>query len=59
MYYLVIFLFCNHLAEDERAGGFTLIMFLLFSNHLCSASLPRGAVGWSVVCGLVCGISWV
>ena len=32
----------------KRVGCFTLIVFCL-----CSVSLPRGAVGWSVVCDCV------
>ena len=34
---------CYHLDEEERPGC------------KCSTTLPRGAVGWSAVCG--CGIS--
>ena len=30
MQYLVLFLICNHLAGEERAGCFTLIVFLVF-----------------------------
>ena len=29
MHYLVAFRFCNHLAEEEIAGSFTLMAFLL------------------------------
>ena len=35
--------FSNHLAEDERAGCFTLIVFFLLGVCLCSVSLPRVA----------------
>ena len=38
-----------------RAGGFPLIEILLSYGYLCSVSLPRGAMGWSVV--FDCGIS--
>ena len=31
MHYLVTFHFCNHLAEEEIASRFTLIVFLLLS----------------------------
>ena len=31
-----------------------LIVLLMSNRRLCSLSLPRGAVGWSVVCD--CGI---
>ena len=39
-----------HLAEEERAGYFTLFVFLLSSDCKCSVSFPRGAVDslWSV-----------
>ena len=46
IHYVVSFLVCNQLAEEESAGGFTLIVFLLS----CYMSLSRGAMGWSVVC---------
>ena len=49
MRFLVSFLFSNHLAEEERAGCFTLIGLSL-SVFLVSSSL------WSVVCE--CDISW-
>ena len=42
-------LFCNHLADEGRAGLFTFIVFLPLRGCLCSVSLPRGVVGWSVV----------
>ena len=32
----------NHLAEEERAGCFTLAVFLLSCDFWCSVSLPRG-----------------
>ena len=40
----------NHPGEEERAGYFTLIVFLMSSDCLCSVALPHGAVGWSAVC---------
>ena len=46
---------CNHLAEEERAACFTLIVFLLSYGGLCSVSLSRGVVGWSTDCN--CKIS--
>ena len=47
--------FCNHLDEEERAGCFALVVFLMFSDCLFSVALPHSAVGWSAVCK--CGIS--
>ena len=47
----IITVLCSlHLAEEERAGYFTLFVFLLSSNCKCSVSFPRGAVDglWSV-----------
>ena len=43
-------LFCNHLAEENKAGFYTLIAFLLACGCLCSVSLNRSAVGLPVVC---------
>ena len=40
--------FAKHLAEEERAGCFTPIVILLACSS--SLSLPRGILGWSVVC---------
>ena len=42
--------FRNHLAEKETAGYFTKNVFLLSCDCLYSASLPRGAMSWSVDC---------
>ena len=39
----------------ERAGCFTLIVFLMSCDLLCSADLPHGTMGWSAVCD--CDIS--
>ena len=41
--------FCNHLAEEEISGCFTLNVILLSCECLYSVSLPRGAVGKYVV----------
>ena len=41
------FLVCNHLAEEERAGYFTLIAFQMSCDCQCSVTLSHGAVGWS------------
>ena len=41
------FWFCNHLAEEERAGCFNLVIFFLSCGCWCSVSLPHCAVGWS------------
>ena len=37
---LVSFLVCNHLAKEERAGCYTLIVFLFSWDCYCSVSLP-------------------
>ena len=42
--------------ERERADCFTLILLLLRNSCLCAVSIPRGVMGWSMVCD--CGISW-
>ena len=39
--------FCNHLTEEERAGYFNSIVFLMPCGCLYSTPLPHGAVGWS------------
>ena len=46
--------FCNHLAEEERAGCFTLIVILVSCGYQCSESLPRGDMRMSAVfdCGI-------
>ena len=36
--------------ERERAGCFTLFVFLVSCDCLCYVALPHGAVGWSAVC---------
>ena len=42
--------FCNHLVAGERAGCFTLIVFLVSCCCKCYVFLPLSAFGWSVVC---------
>ena len=42
------FRFCNHLDGKERAGCFTLFVFLVSPD--CCVILPRGAIGLSAVC---------
>ena len=49
------FLVCNHLAGDEVADWFTLIVFLISCGCKCYVSLPQVALGRSAVCD--CGIS--
>ena len=49
------FYFCNHLEEEEKAGGVAIIVLPMYCNYECSVALPRSAVGWSAVCD--CGIS--
>ena len=57
MQYLSFLVFkSNHLAEEERAGCFSLAVFPMSCYSKCSVALPHGAVGWSAVCD--CGISW-
>ena len=48
-------LILHSLAEEERAGCFSLIVFLLVCGCLCSVSLQHGAIGLSFGCD--CGIS--
>ena len=44
--YFVSSYFCNQLDGEERAGCFTLIVFLMsYFDCKRSAALPRGAVG--------------
>ena len=51
----VSFLFYNRLDEEERAGCFAFIFFLMSCYCKCSVAFPHGAVGWSAICD--CGIS--
>ena len=44
------------LMREERADWFTLIVFLMSCDCLCSVALPRGDIKLSAVCD--CGISW-
>ena len=54
--YFVSVKFCNYLGgkERERAGCFTLIVFLMSCDGQWSVAFPHCAVGWSAVC--VCAI---
>ena len=45
--------FCNYLDGEERAGCFTLFVFLVSRD--CCVALPHDATGLSAVCD--CGIS--
>ena len=38
------------LMGEERAGCYTLFVFLMSCVCHCAVDLPHGAVGWSVVC---------
>ena len=38
------------LPKEEKANCLTLIVFLISNDFKYSAALPRGAMGWSVVC---------
>ena len=51
--YLLLFHFCNHLAEEEIAGC---LLASAVDCLWCSVSLPHSVVGWAAVCN--CGISW-
>ena len=39
----------------REVGCFTVSLFIMSCSCYCSATLPRGAVGWSEVCD--CGVS--
>ena len=55
---LFAFWFCNHLAEEESAGRYTLSVVLMSSDSWCAVAFPYGAVG----CGTAvndCDISWL
>ena len=41
---------CNHIDGKERAGCFTLVVFLVSCDCKCSVAPSRGAMGWSAVC---------
>ena len=45
------FLFCNHLEEEEKVGCFAIIVLRMYCYYGCSVALPRGATGWTAVCG--------
>ena len=53
--YSVLYVLVFHLGGGERAGCFTLIVFLMSCDCQCSMTLPLCAVGRSAVCD--CGIS--
>ena len=40
-----VLLCCSHLVEKERAGCFTLTVFLLSLGCYCTVPLPRSTVG--------------
>ena len=50
-----MYLICNHLDEEERAGCFAFIVFQMSCYCKCVVALPHDAVGWCAVCD--CGIS--
>ena len=52
---LCLFLICNHLCGEERAGCFPLMLFLMYCDCYCFVAFPHGAKVWSAVCD--CGIS--
>ena len=52
---LCIFLFCNHLEEEDKAACFAIIVLQINCYYKRSVALYRGAVSWSSVCD--CGIS--
>ena len=39
--------FCNQLDGEEKAGCFTLTVYLMSCDNQCSVALPHGAFGWS------------
>ena len=39
-----------YLDGEERAGCFTLTVFLIFCDSKCSVTLPHDAMDWSAVC---------
>ena len=39
--------------EEEKAGCFALIVFLMSRYCLCSRVIPRGAEGWFAMCVIV------
>ena len=51
------FLFCYHFDVEERAGCFTLTVFLISCDSQCSVAIPPGAVDWSAVCDYVFPVS--
>ena len=55
MHYFMFFLVLQSSCEDERAGRFAFIVFLMFCYIKCPVALPHGTVGGSAICD--CGIS--
>ena len=52
-YFSCPFSFCNHLEEEEGAGCFAFIVFLMSCYYKCSVALPHGALGWSTYVSVV------
>ena len=50
------FLVCNNLVGQDRAGCFSIIVFLMSSGDYCTLPLGRSSVGRSALCDF--GISW-
>ena len=50
MHYLMSFLVCHHLDEEERAGCFVFIVFWMSCYCKCHVALPHSVVGWTAVC---------
>ena len=47
---IVSFLVLQSSWRGKRADCFTLIVFLMYFDCLCSLALPHGDMGWSAVC---------
>ena len=58
--YFMPFYLCNHLNGEEKAGCFTLIVFLMSCDGECYVALPHVAMGWSAVfdCGISSMLFW-
>ena len=46
---LCLFLFCNHLEKEEKAGCFAIIVLKMYYYYKCSVAFPHSAVSWSAV----------
>ena len=55
-YFKYPYYFLNQLEEEERAGCFTFITFLVSYDIWCSLALPHEGVCLTAVCD--CGNSW-